>query len=277
MLIAFSFNNRSYTTNLSYPIEISIPQTFDEDQPVAFGVPNAVTFPIMAEGYIGSVAEGSGTNCNYIHMIPHCNGTHTECVGHILTQKVFINEVLTDPILPATVITVEAEAAGTSADHYIPNLDPRDRYITRQKLIDASKDFNFLDALIIRTLPNGDFKKTWDYSQLSPPFFSVEAMEWIKEKKIKHLLVDMPSIDRLWDEGLLACHRIYWDVGIGEKEIPVERITSATITEMIYVPNHVPDGDYLVNIQIPPFQADAAPSRVFLYEVQELQQTSSYF
>ena len=39
-----------------------------------------------------------------------------------------------------------------------------------------------------------------------------------------------------------------------------------TITEMIYADNEVKDGKYFMNIQIPNFTADAAPSRVFLYE-----------
>ncbi len=38
---------------------------------------------------------------------------------------------------------------------------------------------------------------------------------------------------------------------------------------MVYVPDHVKDGSYLVQIQIPPFQLDAAPSRVFIFKNHE--------
>jgi hypothetical protein len=40
-----------------------------------------------------------------------------------------------------------------------------------------------------------------------------------------------------------------------------------TITEMIFVPDEVHDGIYLANIQIPQFMADAAPSRILLFEL----------
>jgi len=36
------------------------------------------------------------------------------------------------------------------------------------------------------------------------------------------------------------------------------------MTELINVPDDVPDGRYLLNLQIAPFEADAAPSRPVL-------------
>jgi hypothetical protein len=41
-----------------------------------------------------------------------------------------------------------------------------------------------------------------------------------------------------------------------------------TITEMIYVPNEVEDGQYVLDLQIPNFVADAAPSRPVLYKLE---------
>jgi len=40
----------------------------------------------------------------------------------------------------------------------------------------------------------------------------------------------------------------------------------STITELIYVPNEVLDGAYLLNLQIAPFESDASPSRPLLLE-----------
>jgi arylformamidase len=51
--------------------------------------------------------------------------------------------------------------------------------------------------------------------------------------------------------------------GISRPHIDLER----TITEMIHVPGEVPDGDYLLELQLPHFINDAAPSRPVLYAV----------
>jgi hypothetical protein len=40
-----------------------------------------------------------------------------------------------------------------------------------------------------------------------------------------------------------------------------------TITEMIYVPDNVADGSYLLNLQIASFENDASPSKPVLYSV----------
>jgi arylformamidase len=79
------------------------------------------------------------------------------------------------------------------------------------------------------------------------------------------LLVDLPSIDRLFDEGKLLNHRIFWNVEEGSREVNHQTRMSSTITELIYVRDEVPDGDYLLNLQIPPFESDAAPSRPLLF------------
>ena len=51
---------------------------------------------------------------------------------------------------------------------------------------------------------------------------------------------------------------------------PVKIITvrmDATITEFIYVPNTVEDGEYLLNLMIAPFENDATPSKPILYKI----------
>jgi kynurenine formamidase len=63
--------------------------------------------------------------------------------------------------------------------------------------------------LIVRTLPNDASKKRRAYMEQPPPFFSTEAIKYISEKGVKHLLVDMPSIDRAFDEGKLSNHRFF--------------------------------------------------------------------
>ena len=40
-----------------------------------------------------------------------------------------------------------------------------------------------------------------------------------------------------------------------------------TITELIYVPEEVTDRQYLLNLQIAPFENDASPSKPILYAI----------
>ncbi len=124
-------------------------------------------------------------------------------------------------------------------------------------------------GLIIRTLPNDESKLTREYLEIIPPFFSTEAMQFIAEQGINHLLVDMPSIDRIFDEGKLANHRIFWSVEQGKFELNEKSLRNNTITEMIFVPNSIADGYYLLNLQIAAFAADASPARPILFEIVE--------
>jgi hypothetical protein len=121
-------------------------------------------------------------------------------------------------------------------------------------------------ALILRTLPNDDSKLTRVYDEENiPPYFNADAMEFIVACGFKHLLVDLPSIDRLFDGGKLENHRIFWNVEQGSFDTKAATRINSTITELIYIPNEVADGEYLLNLQIAPFQSDAAPSRPILF------------
>jgi arylformamidase len=95
-------------------------------------------------------------------------------------------------------------------------------------------------------------------------------MALIRAKGVQHLLVDLPSLDPLNDEGRLAAHRVFWDVPPGSKEIPDdERARNRTVTEMVFVPDDVPDGRYLLTIQVPRLVSDAVPSRPILFYLDE--------
>ena len=172
--------------------------------------------------------------------------------------------------IPARLISVDPENAADTTDSYSPEKGSGDRLITRAALEKALEDPPEVGtgntALIIRTLPNDDSKRTRDYMKTPAPFFSLEAIRYIAESGFEHLLVDMPSIDRAFDEGRLSAHRIFWNMAAGSYEINDESRTNRTITEMIYVPTEARDGSYLLNLQIAPFAADAAPSRPLLFK-----------
>jgi kynurenine formamidase len=236
--------------------DLAIPLTFDGEQPNAFGVEPASAKACEYGSLVGDTRRGGSCNFEQVTFIPHCNGTHTECVGHITNERISVRDCLQDVIIPAFLVSVEPEKSGTG-----------DPIITAVSLQAAIADKSVRDplALIVRTLPNDDGKLSRCYDENNiPAYFSNEAMEFIVECGFKHLLVDLPSIDRIIDEGKLINHRIFWNVEQGSFEINAVTRVNSTITELIYVPNEVVDGEYLLNLQIAPFDADAAPSRPVL-------------
>ena len=113
---------------------------------------------------------------------------------------------------------------------------------------------------MIRTLGNGPAKLSLNYSNTNPPYLLKEAIEFLNEIGIIHLLIDMPSIDKEVDGGKLAAHHAFW-------KYPEDPQLHKTITEFIYVPNEVEDGTFVLNLQIGPFENDASPSKPVLYQV----------
>lgn len=103
--------------------------------------------------------------------------------------------------------------------------------------------------------------------QEAPSFFSIDAMAYIVSLGVKHLLVDIPSVDRLFDDGHLSSHNIFWETK--SKQLN-PKTQNKTITEMIFVSEIIKDGSYLLNLQIPAFVSDATPSRPILYKINEL-------
>jgi arylformamidase len=113
---------------------------------------------------------------------------------------------------------------------------------------------------VIRTLSNGASKLHHQYSNTNPPYMEKEAIEYINALQIEHLLIDMPSIDKESDGGKLEAHHAFW-------KYPEDTRLNKTITELIYVPNEIFDGTYILNLQIAPFENDASPSKPVLYQV----------
>ncbi|MBP7376929.1 MAG: cyclase family protein [Pyrinomonadaceae bacterium] len=241
---------------LGEPIDIWVPLRFDGQQPNAFGV------DVATSKAIGDTREGASVNFEQYTFIPHCNGTHTECVGHITDERISVLDCLKDVFLTAVLVSVEPESDGEDRVLSLNSL----RNAGVQPSATAGGTDSNATALIVRTLPNDDSKLTRLYGEGNvPPYFTVEAMEFIVTCGFRHLLVDMPSIDRMFDEGKLVNHRIFWNVEPGSREINAATRRTSTITELIYVPEEVADGEYLLNLQIAPFVSDAAPSRPVLF------------
>lgn len=263
--------SKTYEVQPNQPIDISIPMLFGGNQPNFFGTPPASSKAYQGDGFIGDTKRGGSCNVQEYNLIAHCNGTHTECIGHIVNQEISIQNILQDIFIPAALITVNPEKASASTESYIPGKQSEDFMITETEIQGAlwNSKKDFLNGLIIRTLPNYISKGSRDYNEHPAPFFSIEAMRFIGKVGIKHLVVDIPSVDRANDEGKMTCHHIFWGVKPGSKNIDKKNASRKTITEMTYIPDFVEDGYYFLNIQIPPFVTDAAPSRPMLFKADE--------
>lgn len=247
MKSAIFTENKTYTYDTSIYYDISLPLNNGDDNPNCFYLPQPVFTPFKAGDFIGSTSEGGNCNCFTLTISPHGNGTHTECIGHILTGYT-INKSLKDFISVSQVVTVE------------PKLYNGD-YIITKDLLESCMIGNDTTSLIVRTLPNKKNKKKENYSGNNPPYFLPDCMEFIREKNIVHLLTDLPSVDREEDGGLLAAHKSFWNV-------PNNLRTKSTITELIYVPDEIVDGTYILMLQIAPLESDASPSKPLLFPIQ---------
>lgn len=267
----FEIGNLTVRVDFSKGVSIAIPLEFTGPQPSHFGAPPAAAQPMTAGGFIGDTRQGGSCNVPVVTLNPHCNGTHTESVAHIVDQPVPVHEAVTDGLMPATLITVKAASAKGIGESYRPPLAEGDSLITAAILQDALKDCHevWLEAIVIRTLPNGDDKRFQRYGEDGcPPFFSIEAVDYLTGRGVRHLLVDIPSVDKMHDEGKLTVHHRFWKVPEGSHTLTADTRRDKTITEMIYVPDALADGPYLLALHVPAFCTDVAPSRPWLYPVE---------
>ena len=244
----------NFKIDLSKPIDISLPLSNTDANPIAWYIEKPVIEPVTFENWIGKVSEGSSTNFNNIFFNPHGHGTHTECLGHITTEFYSINQCLKQFFFMAEVVSIQPEKKNN------------DFVITKNQIVETlhCNVSTTIDALIIRTIPNITDKKSKNYSHTNPPYLLEEAAIFIREIGIKHLLIDLPSVDREEDEGKLLSHKAFWNVK-NTTILNEDARLDCTITELIYVENSVSDGTYLLNLQIASFENDASPSKPVLY------------
>lgn len=253
MKATIEHNGATFTVDLSQPIDISIPLTNNEQNPIAWYIDKPVIEPVKMGDWVGKVSEGSSTNFNNIFFNPHGHGTHTECLGHITRDFYSINQALKQFFFIAELVSVQPEDQG------------EDLVITKLQ-IEKALDGKTPEALVIRTLPNMLDKKSKNYSNTNPPYIEEAAAVYIRECGIKHLLIDLPSVDREQDEGKLLAHKAFWNVK-DVNNLNADARHDATITEMVFIKDEVKDGSYLLNLQIASFENDASPSKPTLYKL----------
>jgi len=235
--------------DLSKPLDISIALRGDSTNVNAWYVGHPKIEPYSQGDFVGKVSEGASTNFNNIQFNPHAHGTHTECVGHITKEFHSVNKHLKNYFFRAEVITLAPEKY-------------QDDFVISRKQLQYALGNKKREALIIRTLPNLNEKLTKQYSNSNPPYLLEQSAEFLVQKGIEHLLIDLPSIDREKDGGALLAHNAFWNTG-GEIRY------TATITEFIFVPNSIKDGKYFLNLQVAPIENDASPSRPVLYKIED--------
>lgn len=244
---------QNLTIDLSKPIDISIPLSSSEKNPIAWYIEKPQIEPVVFGEWIGKVSEGSSTNFNNIFFNPHGHGTHTECLGHITREFYSINQCLKLFFFTAQLISIE------------PKKVVDDWVITKEQ-IKAVLDKVIPEAIVIRTLPNKESKKATNYSHTNPPYLAEDAAMFLRESGVQHLLIDLPSVDREEDEGKLLAHKAFWNVK-DVNNLNEDARLHCTITEMIYVEDTIQDGNYILNLQIASFENDASPSKPILYSI----------
>jgi kynurenine formamidase len=247
MIIEFEHFNKKYTADLDKPLDISLPLFSGENNPNAFHIAHPKFEPVKVGTFVGSVQEGGACNCENLFLNAHGNGTHTECVGHISKERITINQTLKQFYAIAQVISVSPTTIENG--DYMVMLNSIENIFNKEA-----------EAIIIRTLPNNVSKKTGQYSGNNPTYLEPALGTFLANNNIKHLLVDLPSVDREEDGGALATHHAFW-------QYPNNTRLNATITELIFVDDAITDGFYLLNLQIASFESDASPSKPVLYQL----------
>jgi arylformamidase len=249
MQVQFNHRGEAWLADLSGGVDIAIPVSTSHNVR-AWGLKHPEISPHRNGEWVGSIREGASVNFNDIRFNPHGHGTHTECLGHITRESQSVLSQPPPPWMIATLVSLTPEKEGS------------DRIISRSQIETALPRLD-TDCLILRTLPNKESKKSRDYSGTNPPYLQAGVSDWLREQGVYHLLLDLPSVDREEDGGSLEAHKAFWG-------IPGAPRPSATITELIYVPGHIEDGMYLLNLQMAAFENDACPSRPLLFPVRRM-------
>jgi len=244
-----------------------MPLDFDERRPGYFGARPARREAMRTGPFVGDTREGGSCNVPELTLNPHCHGTHTESIGHILDEGVDVHGCLEESVMPAVLVTMEPVPASETEEAYRPKLDPEDRVITASRLAEALARYENaeLSALVIRT--RFAERRPCDEA-MAHPFLTLDAVDCLNARGVRHLLVDVPSVDRMHDDGWLSVHRRFWGVADACRSLRSGGDRRKTITELVRVPEELVDGLYLLNLQIAPFLCDAAPSRPVLHALE---------
>jgi hypothetical protein len=258
------------------PVSLALPLDFHGNDPRWFGAPEARAEPLVAGAFSGRVASGASCNASTLRLTPHCNGTHTECAGHLVIEPLAARDVVPAGLLPALLLDIEPGAPGGEASRPAPRAG--DLLFTRAALVAAWPGALFAGgvalavaprALVLRTrgATAGPGRSMGAGAADMPPYLSLQAAEFIVERGIEHLVLELPSLDRLEDGGELAAHRAFFGLPPHGRTLADAGRAHCTVTELAHVPPTLHTGFGLLSLQVPALGGDAVPSRPLWHPV----------
>ncbi len=245
------FGGSTYKVDLKNPIDLSLPLKHHGQLGAWYLDPPTIE-PVRMEGFVGDVTQGGSVNFKNIQFNPHAHATHTESYWHISNKEQLVLNSVSRSFFFAAVITLKSirEDGGEYGKDEVLWISEENKH-----LLEKSPE-----AVVIRSKPNDESKKTKQYSNSNPPYLRPEDVAMMRDLGVKHLLIDLPSVDKERDDGNLASHKAFWDM---EREPRRD----ATITEFIFVPDELEDGYYLLELQLANIENDATLSRPLLYNL----------
>ena len=249
MIAQIEYNGALLSINLDNGIDLSIRNDFSGNSPIFYKSEHPSLKTYSYGNFIGDLKKGGSCNVNQVNLNIHCTGTHTESIAHIFDSDETISDVCPIGLVPAFLVTTDLQEKSQTDESY--HCDFSDELLITERSL-RKKSINSCDALIVRSLPNDSSKKNKNYDVNPAPFFTNDAIDYINKLNVKHLLVDIPSIDKADDGGELGNHKRFFKQG-------------KTISELLYIPNNLRDGFGFLSIQIPNWALDAAPSRPIFY------------
>jgi kynurenine formamidase len=249
--------------NFAAATSLAMELDFNGAQPQHFGAPPASSTPFRLGSFEGDVARGASCNCSSITLIPHCNGTHTEGVGHLTTGFRPLHEFVPIEPMPALLLTVAVVSATDTSEDSLPLPQTGDRLVTRAALLQQWPATLPLAprALLLRTTDATTGPGQANSTPANPPYLTRQAASELVQRGIEHLVVNLPSVDRSSDQGKLTAHRIFFGLPAGATNARLATRAQCTITELAQFPARVADGPCALQLQVPAFTGDAVPSR----------------
>ena len=263
MIIELRVGDQSFRVDFATPIDISRPVQMNTEG-LAFSLNGALERPVQAGDFIGEVKSGGSVNCSTLEIHAHGNGTHTECIGHILADRVVVPDAPPPPLLSCVLLSAQPVALGDTQEHYTGKHDASDQVITAASLAESMLRVGKLPfsaaSVVVRSGSGDDI-----FSGTNPPYFTVEAIDFLLSLNAEHILCDLPSLDREDDGGSLCAHRRFWQLSAEQKHATPTPARHRTVTELCRIPDNLEDGPYLLTLQIPAIDSDAVPSRPLLF------------
>ena len=199
----------------------------------AFHLPKLSTSPFEVSGvFIGDVEQGGSCNVDILHLSPH-KLTHLQTETHIISEGTNISDL---GLIEGFALVVDLSGwMGLEKDE---TLDSNGRKSTNSisvaqlqyavdeaigQVLSPEQRFNLL---AIKTRLSLDREDT-DYTGRDPLHLEPEVAQFIHDyheivgnpgRQIQTLILDLPSIDREDDGGLLLAHRNYFGIKDGKSQ-----------------------------------------------------------